>query len=62
LSAREVEVLRLVAQGKTNAQIADLLVISRNTADRHVSNILSKTGSANRAEATLYAARNSLVG
>ena len=62
LSAREVEVLRLVAQGKTNAEIAGLLVISKNTADRHVSNILTKTGSANRAEATLYAARHSLVG
>ena len=62
LSGREIEVLRLVAQGRTNAEIADLLVISKNTADRHVSNILGKTGSANRAEATLYAARHSLVG
>ncbi len=62
LSAREIEVLRLVAQGKTNAEIAGLLVISKNTADRHVSNILAKTGSANRAEAVLYAARHSLVG
>ena len=62
LSDREVEVLRLVAQGRTNAEIAELLVISKNTADRHVSNILGKTGSANRAEATLYAARHSLVG
>ena len=62
LSAREIEVLRLVAQGRTNVEIAELLVISRNTADRHVSNILGKTGSANRAEAVLYAARHSLVG
>ncbi|MEX0781969.1 MAG: LuxR C-terminal-related transcriptional regulator [Dehalococcoidia bacterium] len=62
LSDREVEVLRLVARGRTNAEIAKELVISKNTADRHVSNILAKTGSANRAEAVLYAARHSLVG
>jgi DNA-binding CsgD family transcriptional regulator len=62
LSGREIEVLRLVAQGKTNSDIARELTISKNTADRHVSNILGKTGSANRAEAVLYAARHSLVG
>lgn len=62
LSNREVEVLRLVAQGRTNGEIAELLTISKNTADRHVSNILSKTGSSNRAEAAVYAARHSLVG
>lgn len=61
LSAREVEVLRLVAQGRTNSEIATLLVISKNTADRHLSNILGKTGCANRTEAALYAARHSLV-
>jgi pimeloyl-ACP methyl ester carboxylesterase/DNA-binding CsgD family transcriptional regulator len=62
LSAREIEVLRLVAQGRTNGEIAEALVISKNTADRHVSNILRKTGSANRAEAAVYATRHSLVG
>lgn len=62
LSLREIEVLRLVAKGRTNAEIAAELVISKNTADRHVSNILRKTGSANRAAAVLYAARHSLVG
>jgi DNA-binding CsgD family transcriptional regulator/pimeloyl-ACP methyl ester carboxylesterase len=62
LTDREVEVLRLVAQGKTNSEIADALVISRHTVDRHVTNVLTKTGSANRAEAVLYAARNGLVG
>jgi DNA-binding CsgD family transcriptional regulator/pimeloyl-ACP methyl ester carboxylesterase len=61
LSPREMEVLRLVAQGRTNADIARVLVISKNTADRHVSNILTKTASANRAEAVLYAARHGLV-
>ena len=62
LTAREIEVLRLVAQGRTNAEIADVLVISKYTVDRHVSNILTKTGSANRAEAVLYAARHFLLG
>lgn len=61
LSPREIEVLRLIAQGKTNGNIAELLVISKNTADRHVSSILTKTSSANRAEAVLYAARHALV-
>ncbi len=39
-----------------------MLVISKNTVDRHVSNVLAKTASANRAEAVLYAARHLLVG
>ena len=55
LSAREVEVLRLIAAGKTNAQIADELVISHNTVIRHVSNIFAKIGAANRVQATAYA-------
>jgi DNA-binding CsgD family transcriptional regulator len=61
LSAREVEVLRLVAEGKSNQQIADELGISLNTAMRHVANILNKTGAANRTEATSYAHRQSLI-
>jgi DNA-binding CsgD family transcriptional regulator len=61
LSTREVEVLRLVATGKTNQEIADALVISLNTVRRHVSNIFDKTGAANRAEATAYAARQGLI-
>ena len=55
LSAREVEVLRLVAAGRSNQQIADELVISRNTVRRHVSNVFDKTGVANRTEASVYA-------
>jgi DNA-binding CsgD family transcriptional regulator len=55
LSQREVEVLRLLAAGKSNAQIADELVISVNTVIRHVANIFDKTGAANRAQATAYA-------
>ncbi len=51
LSEREAEVLRLIASGKSNQQIADELVISVNTVIRHVSNIFAKTGAANRTEA-----------
>jgi DNA-binding CsgD family transcriptional regulator/pimeloyl-ACP methyl ester carboxylesterase len=61
LSAREVEVLRLLASGKSNQQIADELVISLNTVNRHVSNIYAKTGAANRAEAAGYAHKHGLV-
>jgi DNA-binding CsgD family transcriptional regulator/pimeloyl-ACP methyl ester carboxylesterase len=61
LSGRELEVLRLLAAGKSNQQIADDLVISLNTVRRHVSNIFDKTGVANRTEAATYAARNGLT-
>jgi len=55
LSDREVEVLRLIAEGKTNQQIADQLVISLNTVAHHVSNIFAKAGLGNRAQAASYA-------
>lgn len=58
LSDREAEVLRLIAAGRTNPQIAERLVISLNTVQRHVSSILWKTGAANRTEAAAYALRN----
>jgi DNA-binding CsgD family transcriptional regulator len=58
LSGREVEVLRLLAAGRTNQQIADTLFISLNTVLRHVSNIFDKTGAANRTEAAAYAHRH----
>ena len=61
LSAREVEVLRLVAAGKSNQEIADELVISRNTVRRHVSNIFDKTGIVNRAQAGAWAREHGLV-
>jgi DNA-binding CsgD family transcriptional regulator/pimeloyl-ACP methyl ester carboxylesterase len=61
LSARELEVMRLLAGGKSNAQIADELVISRNTVRRHVSNIFDKTGVANRAQAAIYAKDHGLA-
>jgi DNA-binding CsgD family transcriptional regulator len=61
LTQREVEVLRLIAAGRSNLDIAAELVISLNTVARHVSNIFSKTGAANRAEAATYAYRHGLV-
>jgi DNA-binding CsgD family transcriptional regulator len=61
LTAREITVLALVADGLSNRQIADRLVISENTAANHVRSILLKTGSANRTQAAIYAAARGLV-
>lgn len=61
LTPREVEVLRLVATGVTNREVADRLVISERTVDRHVSNIFTKLDVASRAAATAYAYRHGLV-
>jgi DNA-binding CsgD family transcriptional regulator len=55
LSTRELEVLRLIANGRTNREIADTLCLSERTIDRHVSNILSKLDVPSRAAATAYA-------
>jgi DNA-binding CsgD family transcriptional regulator len=62
LTGREVEVLRLIAAGRSNRAIAEALYISPNTVLHHVSNIFTKTGVANRAEAAAYAARHGLAG
>ena len=61
LTEREVEVLRLIAAGKTNLEIAEELVIAEGTARRHVANIYEKIGAANRVEAATYAARNGIT-
>jgi len=61
LSARELEVLRLIAEGITNQAIATELYISEKTVHNHVSSILAKTGCANRAEAASYAVRRHLA-
>jgi two-component system, NarL family, response regulator LiaR len=61
LSAREMEVLRLVARGMTNEEIASKLVVSEATVRTHVSNVLGKLQLANRVQATLYALREGLA-
>jgi len=61
LSSREVEILKLIAAGKRNREIARDLVISDSTVAKHVSSILAKTDSGNRAEATTFAHTHHLV-
>jgi NarL family two-component system response regulator LiaR len=61
LTDREQEVLNLVAQGHSNQQIADKLVISITTVKAHISNILSKLQVSSRAEAIAYAVKHKLV-
>ncbi|MCB1246628.1 MAG: response regulator transcription factor, partial [Acidimicrobiia bacterium] len=55
LTPREIEVLRLVATGKTRKEIARELYISPKTAGNHIEHIYAKTGVSNRAQASLYA-------
>jgi two-component system, NarL family, response regulator LiaR len=61
LTEREVEVLRLVAQGRSNQEIARMLVVSEATVRTHVSSILSKLHLASRTQAALYALREGLA-
>jgi NarL family two-component system response regulator LiaR len=61
LTEREVEVLRLVAQGRSNQDIARMLVVSEATVRTHVSSILSKLHLASRTQAALYALREGLA-
>lgn len=61
LTEREVDVLRLIAQGFSNREIADELVLGEKTIKTHVSNILSKLQLASRTQAALYAVRIGLV-
>ena len=61
LSERELEVLRLLAQGKSNRELADELYISEPTVRTHVSNILSKLHLASRTQAALYALKEGLA-
>ena len=62
LSAREAEILGLVARGLSNREIGKTLFISEHTAANHIRSILRKTGCANRTEAASYAHRNGLAG
>jgi LuxR family maltose regulon positive regulatory protein len=61
LTERELQVLRLIASGASNAQIAERLVISMHTAKRHVANILDKLGAASRGEAAARARELGLI-
>ena len=61
LTAREVEVLRLIAKGMSNQEIAEKLVVSERTVRTHVTNILGKLHLANRTQAALYALREGLA-
>jgi DNA-binding NarL/FixJ family response regulator len=61
LSPREVEVLRLVADGLTDAQVADQLYLSPRTVSQHMRNIFNKIGVSSRAAATRFAVEHALV-
>ena len=61
LTSREVEVLRVVAEGLTNEQVAERLVISPRTVDTHLTSIYRKIGISSRSAATRYAIEHHLV-
>lgn len=61
LTARELEVLRLIAAGRSNKQIARELSVAEKTVKAHVSNVLSKLGVADRTQAAVYAVQNGLA-
>jgi LuxR family maltose regulon positive regulatory protein len=62
LTAREVEVLSLVADGLSNREIAERLVVSEHTVHRHVANIYAKLGVSSRAAAVSFATQRELLG
>jgi DNA-binding CsgD family transcriptional regulator len=61
LTARETEVLRLIAAGNSNQEIGAALTLSTRTVERHIANLYSKLGARNRADATAYAVRHALA-
>ena len=61
LTERERQVLLLVAQGRSNAEIADLLVIAESTAKTHVKRVLAKIEAHDRAQAVVFAYRSGLI-
>jgi DNA-binding NarL/FixJ family response regulator len=61
LTPREIDVVRLVAEGKTNRAIAGELYLSEKTVDRHLSNVFAKLGISSRAAATAYAYEHALI-
>jgi DNA-binding NarL/FixJ family response regulator len=61
LTPRELEVIKLIAEGLTSEEVAETLVIAKNTVDRHRDNILEKLGMRNRVDLTRYAIKRGLV-
>jgi DNA-binding NarL/FixJ family response regulator len=61
LTSREVEVLRLLARGLSNKEIAEQLTISRKTTGSHIEHIYTKIDASNRAQASLFAMRHGLM-
>ena len=61
LTDREVEVLRLIARGRTNREAAELLVLSPKTVGRHVENLYRKLGVSSRAAAAVFAMEHGLL-
>ncbi|HET7427359.1 MAG TPA: response regulator transcription factor, partial [Gemmatimonadales bacterium] len=61
LTPRELDVVKLIAEGHTSEEIAEILFISKKTVDRHRANMLEKLGMRNRVELTRYAIRRGLV-
>jgi DNA-binding NarL/FixJ family response regulator len=61
LTPRELEILRLIVEGRGNSEIAEALVISPSTAKNHVAHVLDKLGMQNRVQAAVYAVRTGLV-
>ena len=61
LSERELEIIDLVAQGLTNQEIGERLMISKRTVDNHVSNVFTKTGSKNRVALLNWAMDNGKI-
>jgi DNA-binding NarL/FixJ family response regulator len=61
LTPREQEIIKLIAEGNTSDKIAETLVISKKTVERHRANILEKLGLRNRVDLTRYAIKRGLV-
>ncbi len=61
LSQREIDVVKLICQGLSNNEIAEMLFLSKRTIEKHRSNILQKTGSKNTASLVMYAIKNGIV-